>query len=381
MSSRTNTAALINGRWVVKVQKNGVRKAFYSSKPGKKGQQEANAKADAWLDGEIVDAKCRVRDIWKDYLADVEARSSFSNYRQICTIGDSYVLPLLGNKKVCDLTEGDLQSLVNKAYKHGSFNSKQKHKSSLKPGETLSRKTLNNIVATLKNFMKYCRVTAKATTMIPETLRVPAGARLDGKSILQPDHLKTLFSSDMTTWRGKPQKDDMIYAYRLAVLTGLRPGELLGLRWGDVTPNETHLQIRRAINVFGEETQGKNQNAVRSIPLSEYAQEMIRAQRSLAIEECGSVTAQEPVFREITEPTLRDTWKRYCRANAIPPVTLYELRHTFVSIASLLPAGEVKMLVGHSRSMDTFGTYGHHIQTYDQMIADDLSGLFDNLLG
>lgn len=122
-------------------------------------------------------------------------------------------------------------------------------------------------------------------------------------------------------------------------------------------------------------------------PLEDVLQRMqkdgyeIRAQRSLAIEECGSVTAQEPVFREITEPTLRDTWKRYCRANAIPPVTLYELRHTFISIASLLPAGEVKMLVGHSRSMDTFGTYGHHIQTYDQMIADDLSGLFDNLLG
>lgn len=379
MSSRTNTAALINGRWVVKVQKNGVRKAFYSSKPGKKGQQEANAKADAWLDGEIVDAKCRVRDIWKDYLADVEAHGGCSNYRRIKSIGECYILPVLGNKKLSNLTEGDLQTLVNHAYKHGTYGKSTKRP--LKPGETLSRKTLSNLVATMKNFIKYCRVVARATTMNPETLKVPTSSRKGQKSILQPDELKVLFQSETTTWRGKPVSDPFICAYRLSVLTSLRPGELIGLRWGDVALNDTQLNIRRAINVHNEETSGKNENAIRSVPLSNYAKSVVKDQRERTLEDGRMVKASEPVFDISCEQTYYKYWQRYCKANDIGPVTLYELRHTFVSIASLLPAGEVKPYIGHSHSMDTFGTYGHHVNAYDQQVCDDFTEVFGKLLG
>ena len=52
MSKRTNTAQWEEKyqRWRIAVQKDGVRKQFYSSTPGRTGQREANAKADRWLD-------------------------------------------------------------------------------------------------------------------------------------------------------------------------------------------------------------------------------------------------------------------------------------------------------------------------------------------
>ena len=55
MGKRTNTAAWLPNqqRWQINVQKNGVRRSFTSSKPGRTGQREANAKADAWLDDGI----------------------------------------------------------------------------------------------------------------------------------------------------------------------------------------------------------------------------------------------------------------------------------------------------------------------------------------
>ena len=48
MSKRTNTAQWEEKyqRWRIAVQKDGVRKQFYSSTPGRTGQREANAKAD-----------------------------------------------------------------------------------------------------------------------------------------------------------------------------------------------------------------------------------------------------------------------------------------------------------------------------------------------
>ena len=52
---RTNTAVWNEkrGHWRINVQKNNIRKTFYSSTPGRTGQRECHAKADAWLDDGI----------------------------------------------------------------------------------------------------------------------------------------------------------------------------------------------------------------------------------------------------------------------------------------------------------------------------------------
>ena len=52
MTKRTSSAKWVEskGYWMIKVQQDGMRKIFYSTKPGRNGQREANAKADAWLE-------------------------------------------------------------------------------------------------------------------------------------------------------------------------------------------------------------------------------------------------------------------------------------------------------------------------------------------
>lgn len=73
--------------------------------------------------------------------------------------------------------------------------------------------------------------------------------------------------------------------------------------------------------------------------------------------------------------------RSYCEYNGITVVTPYELRHTFVSIAKSLPAGMVKSIVGHSKSMDTFGVYGHAIKGEDAAITAALEDAFRSVLG
>ena len=81
MGKRTNTAQWVEStqRWRVSVQKDGVRKQFYSSKPGRTGQREANAKADAWLDDGIAARAGRVEDVCKAWLHNVEITTSSAN--------------------------------------------------------------------------------------------------------------------------------------------------------------------------------------------------------------------------------------------------------------------------------------------------------------
>ena len=355
MGKRTNTAVWEEkySRWRVAVQKDGVRRQFYSSTPGRIGQREANKKADLWLDEGIDPRGSRVEELYKGWYAALEKTTGAGNCRNVESRWRTRILPAVGKKRITSLTEQDLQDVVNDAY-----------------GDGLAKKSLQSLCADMRAFCKYCRA-KKLTTFNPEGLHVPAGARPKGKTVLQPDALITLFRVDTTLYRGKRVHDDFIHAYRFQVLTGLRPGELLGLRWADVRGNVVY--ISRAVNVLGEQTQGKNQNAVRSFVLSELAEAVLEEQRRVT-------GAGESVFDLGSEAYYYKRWQVYCKANDIPPISAYELRHSFVSVVKRLPAGEVKELVGHSEDMDTFGVYSHALSGDAATAAQDVNAAFVQLL-
>ena len=60
--------------------------------------------------------------------------------------------------------------------------------------------------------------------------------------------------------------------------------------------------------------------------------------------------------------------------------TLYELRHTFVSITKSLPEGYLKQLVGHSKDMDTYGVYSHEISSDKDTAAKMIQDIFEGLI-
>lgn len=353
MTMRTNSAKWTGTRWRIDVQKDGTRKSFYSSKPGRTGQREANAKADKWLTTGVSDTALRVSQAYAMWYETQQETTSEGNCRNIATRWRHWIEPNIGNKKLSTLTEQDLQNIVNKAY-----------------AADLSKKTLSCICSDLRALCKFCRA-AKLSTFNPEGLRVPAGARLKGKKVLQPSDLITLFNVDTTLYKGQTVPDDYINAYRFQVLTGLRPGELVGLQWGDIQGNTVHVQ--RAVNVRGEVTKGKNQNAVRSFVLSRMARRVLDDQRQIT-------GRQESVFCILTEYNYYWRWKVYCKANGLTVVTPYELRHTFVSVVKTLSAGEVKGLVGHSLDMDTFGVYGHALTGEAEATAEAVEGTFLKIL-
>lgn len=353
MSRRTTSARWTGTRWRIDVQKDGKRKSFYSSIDGRKGQREANKKADAWLDDGIEVRGGRVETIYKEWLAELQLTTSKSNWRPIDSRWRTWVSHIIGHKYVNSLTEQDLQNVINKAYAAGK-----------------SRKTLQSLCTDMRAFIKYCRK-RRLIMFLPEEIKIPAGARYKGKQILQPQDLIMLFNKDKTMLRGKEVRDEYINAYRFQVLTGLRPGELIGLSWTDISGRTVH--IHRAVNIIGETTQGKNQNAVCSFVLSDMAKRILEDQKEYT-EGCPTV------FEITREERYRRHWKTFATHNNISAVTPYELRHTFVSVVKTLPAGEVKELVGHSMNMDTFGTYAHYLDGDDGRTAQSVNTVFLRVL-
>ena len=242
MKKRTNTAFWVEKekRWCIAVQKNGTRKRFYSSTPGRTGQREANAKADAWLDDSIRDGRKKVATLYAEWVEELKLTCGTSYVEQCKKYGDYYILPVCGDIRIDELTEGDLQKAINMSFKKRCLKKERQRRSSDKP---LSRKTIMTIRSTEISFLKWCRRN-RYSTMFPE-LSIPKNARMGKKKILQPTALKVLFDVDTRLYYGKLVFDEYIYAYRFAVATGVRPGELVGLWYGDIKGNTVNL--RRSI--------------------------------------------------------------------------------------------------------------------------------------
>ena len=139
MGKRTNTAAWLPNqqRWQINVQKNGVRRSFTSSKPGRTGQREANAKADAWLDDGISNTRMLVEAAYPQWIGELKLTTSRSNWEPIQSRWNVWVRPVIGRRRVGDLTEQQLQAIINKGFAGG-----------------LSKKYLSNMCTDLTMFCK-----------------------------------------------------------------------------------------------------------------------------------------------------------------------------------------------------------------------------------
>ncbi len=354
MGSRTNTAVWVEKerRWKINVQKDGQRRSFYSSTPGRNGQREANAKADAWLDSRLELPPKTVKEAFDQYVQSLQVSTTKGNWDKILSMQRVWFADI-SRKRFAKMTEQDWQDIIDQAHAKG-----------------LSKKTLSNMVSIIRAFLKFCRK-KRWTQEFYENLTVPKGARLKGKTILQPDDLRKLFSCEQSLINRKLRFEPYVYAFRFEVVTGLRPGEILGLQWEDV--HGDYLDIRRSINRNGEVTQGKNENALRRVYLSEQAAVLLEQQRALTAE-------LDSVFGISNQQHYYKSWKRFCTTNEITAISPYELRHTFVSVSQVLSEGEVKQVVGHSRNMDTFGIYGHEFADGRREIARKISDEFHAIL-
>ena len=359
MDKRTNTARWVEARrhWRVDVQRDGLRRSFFSSTPGRAGQREANEKADRWITGGAMeDPGARCAELLDQYAERLRIAVSYDYYRREESRIRLWIKPVIGRIRVEDLTQEHLQRVLDLA---GAAKGAR--------GEPLAKKSLQNLRATLTAFVKYCRRRG-LTTLFPEDLTISRRAPVREKRILQPADLAKLFASDKTLWRGKEITDPLVHAYRIAVLTGLRPGELLGLEWDDIRGDL--VRVRRSVNDRGEITAGKNGNAQRTFALYPLAQQELRLQ---------AVTGPR-IFPVSDQTQYRRHWYAYCDHNGIPRVTPYELRHTFVSMIQDLGELETKQLVGHSRSMDTYGVYGHAFGDARHRTADRLQEIVAEIL-
>lgn len=240
----------------------------------------------------------------------------------------------------------------------------------------LSPTTVRRIHATLHKAMADAVRWGRLPRNPTDSADPPQAAKAE-LAILEPDELRVFVES--------VQRDRLYAAWMLAATTGVRRGEILGLRWADIDLKDMALSVRQIRTVANYQVvtlTPKTDKGARTISLDDRTIAVLRAHRVAQLEEkllFGSVYQDEGdyVFRREDgapiHPERFSSWfKQHCRRAELPPVRFHDIRHSYVTalLRQGVPLKVVSQRVGHASPMVTFAIYQHVLPGDDRAAAD-----------
>ncbi len=180
------------------------------------------------------------------------------------------------------------------------------------------------------------------------------------------------------------------YQYRFLLQTGLRTGELVGLRWEDVDFDKRQLTISRSMEYRHSTKEWriggpKSQSGYRTIPLTEEAVEILKLQKAknrsfkIVQAEWANLVFLCKKGTPVKNSTYDTMLFKLCDKAKLPRFSMHVLRHTFATRcieAGMLPK-TLQTILGHSNIGITMNLYVH--TTEDQKLKE-IDQIADSLL-
>jgi integrase len=187
----------------------------------------------------------------------------------------------------------------------------------------------------------------------------------------------------------------------LAVATGLRQGELLGLKWEDVDLSTGKLTVKRSLAEVGGEfllKEPKSKNSRRTIKVPGYALDALHEHRKAMLAE-GNLSAPvifctrngtfirksnlirytfRPIFKRMNKRLRKEAEKTGGEPQQLPILRFHDLRHTHATL--LLSQGHsikaVSLRLGHADIGITLKHYAHVLPGDDDRLAESLDRIY-----
>lgn len=290
------------------------------------------------------------------YMKNTLKQSTYSSYESYIRV---HFKPALGNILLKDLTPRLLQQYYN-------YKAEQ---------EGLAPKTIVNLNLFLHKALSYAVNEGYIISNPAACINLPRGDKPQIEILTRDEQIRLM--------QGSYQHRYGVFI-RLVLFTGIRLGELLGLRWEDVDFSSRTLYIRRTLNRLSKiERMGesecsteiviqspKSQNSIRRIPLLPGViadlqgwNDVQNADR-LAVagnyEQSGFIVTN-PMGKYIEPRTFKDYYNQILQISGLHHFTFHALRHTFASRAMEqgMDAKTLSMILGHSSVSFTLDTYTH----------------------
>lgn len=380
---------LTNKKWEVTIDlgrdpANGKRMRKFKS--GFKTKKEAIAFANSFsvdvANGlNVIDNKILLKDFMKswydDYKMETLSINTRANYESRMNI---HIIPQLGNIELGKLNAATVQQFYNNLIKTGN-----------KPN------SCKKILETLSSCLKYAK---KLKLIIYLPTDIEKVQQIKEKVIVWDDTQLKFFLNQI--------KGTQLYLPALIIsLTGLRIGELCGLRWDNVALEEGAIHIREQVIIDKKNHKLihqkilKTDSAYRSVSIPpvlidvlskhQLQQPQSNDKGFVILDKADNManprnvsmdfTKKVAKYKDTLEDKIKKSKKEITNYIQLPQLSIHGLRHTHATIL-LLKGENIKVIserLGHKSTQITWDTYSHVLPSMKKQTADLLNNIFNDL--
>ena len=305
---------------------------------------------------------------FKDY-AEVTLRpSTVRGYRRY----EKQINRHLGDKQISLITTQQIQRMYNNLKRDG------REKARKKLGDGLSDSTVRSIHMLLHEVMEaavQARLIAKnptAGTKIPK-------CNYPDKKILNESELAVFIEAI----EREPLWRDFFYT---EITTGLRRGEICGLKWSDLDIEKGTLKVERSVS-NGEDGkleigETKTETGKRVIRLPASTLRILTERKECALTDWIFSNLLEP-GKPMNPSTAYGKLKSILKTAGLPDIRFHDLRHTFAThaLTSGVDAKTLAGILGHTNASFTLDIYTHVTGEMQKNAAEIVGGFMDDFIG
>jgi integrase len=275
--------------------------------------------------------------------------SSYIKYNKLI---NAYIIPTLGDVQVQKLTPQQVQSLYTKLGKRN-----------------LSSKTINSVHGVLHKALDNAVRWNLVSRNVCDLVSPPRIVKRQMKPL-------TLDQAHKLLEAAKGHRFEVLLM--LAVVTGMRRGELLALRWSEIDLDRHILLVSRTVDYIAHhgyvETEPKTHSGKRQIVLPAFMVDMLKVHRAKQEEQRLAIGDKWEglgvVFCDlhggyINPRYLLVLFRKLLQEAGLPGMHFHDLRHSAVTLLMSMGVNikVIQELLGHSDIVITLGTYGHLLPT------------------
>ncbi len=298
-------------------------------------------------------------DTWFENVAKIKVHpSSHQTYRGYI---DNHIKPNIGKIPLEKLTTMELQKFYRKLLMKGRV---ERIESKDQP-KGLSAKTVRNINQVISSAMDF----AIAQKIILENpCKAVALPKIEHKE------MQTIPAEQLQAFLTEARATGVYEMYYIELATGLRRGELLGLKWEDIDMQQGIIRVRRQVSrIDGKiaEAPLKTKNSYHTVTISPQAIEVLKAQKGKTNDE---YVFPSPNGGPISPDSVNNMLHRVLDRAGIPRVRFHDMRHTFATLAlqNGVDIKTVSGMLGHFSAGFTLDTYAHVTTTAQKEAAETL---------
>lgn len=360
--------------FVVDVGKDGIRKQVRRKGFIKKKEAEAAMTAilnDVNNDNYMKQSQITINELVELWLAEKSLDKSMSKLTAVNnrSYAKNHICPILGNIRLDKLEKKHIADFL-KAIRNKRNND----------GSPYSDSTIQRIFIILVAALNYAKQEKLIKDNVADGIKRP---RIERKKLM----IWTV--KEVNLFLNSIKKSRNYIAYYLAVNTGLRQGEILGLPWSNVDFKKKTITVTQILERDGKNIKqgGKTFSSVRQVSISddvvaELEKVKLRYDHEKEYyEELSDLVVCTAKGKHVFAETVTKYMRKKINDANLRPLRFHDLRHCYASL--LIQAGvhvrSIQDALGHSNITMTLNTYSHLLPNAQHDAAKKLSNLLNSI--